>query len=190
MSQPFDEVYCDRCEYRRGSFVLWGRLSYMLPSGKQLHLNRRLGWCHTCKEIVAMEDIATEALLQVSIDDCTVRLEAISRLKNGRLFKRLLSYDRTEIIDLEENLSDLCERLALLRQRSSLERCLSCGSTEVVPISLPAVDREPVQLDFSHPGCGGNFWAAHNPTWLNMRFEEKYYNVEGEHIGREQTLEA
>src|SRR3989304_4989566 len=58
MSIATDSSYCDSCDFRAGSAVIWGDFIYRLQGGEEISLNRTFGWCHSCASVEPIEDLS------------------------------------------------------------------------------------------------------------------------------------
>lgn len=159
MSWPVTVFTCTRCDFRQGDSHTWGSREYLLADGVRVSVPRRLGWCHSCGSIAAVEDLSGDA----QREECEETERELADLRFWKLRERKW---------LQQNLADLQDTLQLLKQRKSPARCLHCGSADIGSISI-------------HPGCGGVLQAKLSDVRLALRRTVVLYTPEGmeiEHI--------
>jgi hypothetical protein len=186
MSMPSTDLVCDKCGFQGSDDVVWGDFRYV-EGDREIPLNRTLGWCADCSDFVPIEDFAIRDELMSDIDEA---MDAIKvRAKRWALFSLL---DRKGRLNEIERLSALIALLTLVEERSGSERCLHCGSVNVVRfdgdysgLAQYASKETTVNTDFLHPGCGGEFLASVNPIRLNMIFEPRLFSVDGYRFDRQ-----
>ena len=160
MSVPFAIFYCEECAYLQSSLLLVGGFVYQDKTGAESHLDRAIGWCYSCNQIQAVEQLPTNdsiakrrILLRRKIDELTPG-------PIGRLFIRISEGVRGRSLRwAHEDLAKLgvLEKVRLLNRKPC---CLKCGATDVEIIqragfSVSQRERYDVSLGFNHPGCGG-----------------------------------
>ncbi|MBY5921039.1 hypothetical protein [Ferrimonas balearica] len=185
MSVPCIEFVCNRCDFIALDEVLSGPHSYRFD-GREISIDRELGWCMQCQTLVAIERFHVNG-----------KLEALKQLRedisahNASWLRRLFRPQR---------LTDLCERLSYLRvmlefyeRRRGTEKCLRCSSIEVVPIAQKEYDLELRRFryhgihttSFRHPGCGGTIIAQPHPVRYHRIFSHRIYDHDGVFLGEE-----
>jgi len=214
MSLPFLSFSCSNCEYHATDLVCSGQFSYEGPSGI-VSIKKGLGWCNYCSDIVSVEILpsvkrAEELKSDIAdkmqrINQCRDRLEQ-SRSWIKKLFKSPVNLP-SEIQDLQwqckyksMEMRDEQQRIKLLESRKTPPRCLSCGTTDCLP--LPEIPQLPepqyplfssetpgqaVKIGFKHPGCGGNLLVEWSDVWVNMKSKHRIYDIEGRFIRSEDT---
>jgi hypothetical protein len=182
MSMPSTDLVCSKCEFKGSDAVVWGDFRY-IKGGLEIDLSRTLGWCSDCSDFVPVEDFDIRDELLSDIDEA---LEAISvRAKRWFSFS-LLGRTRKDRLNEIERLSALIALLALVGERKGMERCLQCGSVNVIrfdgdysDLDPYSSDKTPMHTGFSHPVCGGEFMASINPMRFHYIFEPRLYSING-----------
>jgi hypothetical protein len=177
--------------------VAWGTKEYALPNGLRLRAPSRLGWCHDCKGLAAVESI--------SIED---RLADIQRIETDLaecLPPPILPWWRLDqfifregALTLEEErkrrhrsltiaLDDARDLLKLQEQRVNPPRCMECGTTNVtVPFvtnESPWEDRsQPRVSGFRHPNCGGEIFMIDDGLRIAVAPSVRRYTPQGDFI--------
>jgi len=110
-------------------------------------MDRQMGLCQNCNEIVAMERFPAPDVLE--------RAKALHAEYSG---KSVNVFERDEAKHIASQ-----KGIAVLERVVSLNRapvCLTCGGSNVAPIRIPkgvsTKTKIPVCLGISHPGCGGS----------------------------------
>lgn len=200
MSMLFTAFSCDACGFKAGSTAVWGRYNYRTPDG-DVPLQRKLGWCCACADVIAMEVLPgpqrTQALEQEVAQRTAYVRDYVANAEKGRgTLARLLNRPVTVPEEVREvdHLRTIAEselkaelaRIRLLSGRTSGPRCLVCGSVDVEAIpeafNLQGSYRDPgppVRIGWKHPGCGGEIMAAHSGIRIGMRMRERWYDAEG-----------
>ena len=193
MSMPYDVIYCSKCDFQAVSTVLWGRFLYWADDGKEAYFSRKLGWCHDCKTVRAIEELPqVEQVLRR-------RIELDQELNGDLRMDRFLAWMGTEKSWRLKHALEERDGLDVLETVANLERkprCLACTSENVADIQAPFARDLPstfdMELPFFHPDCGGSlrfkdskgYRLAKGPSVLRM-------TVEGNFIGpRPQTEES
>lgn len=185
MSLPVERIYCDGCDFRSNSTVTSGHYLRRLADGREISLYRRLGWCHTCHDIVPVENLPDRETLAEGIRELESRIRASTR--SARLFPWKRNKARYEEESWRGELEEVLSRRDFLSRRQSPPRCLRCASAEIVALEYvtPEVGAPPTRIDFIHPGCGGSLWMVSDGLRLNLRFSETLlYDGEGRQLGR------
>ena len=114
-----------------------------------------LGWCFDCGTVVEMLNALDFSKIQRRCNKMRSVLPARRRSVFERLFGPPEIFDpRETTIIVELELSE--EVLAFLRGRSTLAKCIRCGSLSVTTLRFRrGYNIDPEQLSFSHPSCGG-----------------------------------
>ncbi len=133
MSMPADEIYCDRCDFQASTLKVWGSYEYLLPDGGRVPMSYRLGWCHSCGDLVVIEDLSVADQLTADMKKATDRLVPLIEPGLRNTLKRLRPLTRREINDLKLELHATESVLQLLRDRTSPARCLTCAGTDISP---------------------------------------------------------
>lgn len=203
MSMPFIVISCTACAFRGSSTVVWGQFSYE-EINERIPIGRDLAWCASCNDMTAAEVVPTNhsiKLLEVLVG---TKSEAIAELERDaasrrtwfqRLFGISASVDaeaRTLSIELsrhERELADAKVQARFLSGRQSPPKCLMCGAVEFVrlPANLPLLGSErspgsPVPIGMKHPGCSGEFIAAHSEIRISMKRMHRIYDREGNFV--------
>ncbi len=197
MSLPSTTFKCSRCGYRQCGAVAWGTKEYVLPNGLRLRAPSRLGWCHDCKGLAAVESI--------SIED---RLEELRKIESdlagchpprkprwwhlGRyiFYKGTLAWEklqRDHHFSLVVGVADARDLLALQQQRITPPRCMDCGSENVtVPFitnqNLWEDSSQPEPTGFHHPDCGGEILMIDDDLRIGLAPSVRRYTPEGDFI--------
>jgi hypothetical protein len=209
MSVPGVDIFCDRCEYRGSTVVVFGRFNYSTPYGI-ISLPRTLGWCSTCSSLAPIEDanheVRIKSLAADRADSGGIEQEKKNLRRNTPFLKRIFSSRKAYSEALRMLLakkawisSELSSPVLLADYLSCSRkpRCLTCGSTEVSEVpEMPGGlndfydrDRIKVPIGMDHPGCGGQLLASTSRVRLNIRFEVRVYNLSGERIAYETILD-
>jgi len=202
MSLPFAMIYCDRCESLWASLVTWGFFRYRLPDGVEVPIERRIGWCHACNGVAAIEDLRTDAEIAADRDE-TEQVATEQRLAAAkplgfreRLLRRLLGGGRADHNVRAYAVPEPREhprRAEILARRTSPPRCLACGSTHNLVLSWPADDLLPshgalgVDLGTEHPGCGGALRVKNSGFRVSPAFRPRLYDPEGQSLDAKST---
>lgn len=106
-------------------------LTYQLSDGESLDLRTTAGWCETCDQIVLLEHVPDLETLLVE----RIQLEAPDQ-------ETLLVLDWNKQTT-EEALAELDRYILWRKSRIRGSQCLSCGSTNTIPL--------PNLKEFPHP---------------------------------------
>ncbi len=181
-SRGFIHFECNRCEYVETSMVLWGRLVYSV-NGTKIPIHRELCYCQNCEALTAKE--------KFDIDKLKTQITHFQRVETSQqgLISRLLSSLKKSNDEDAKKLDAYKLLLESLTNRITNERCLECGSTDVLPFNgdfdLEYENRfykGVLMTGFKHPNCGGEFIAKGSDIALNIRFEEKLYSLDGKRV--------
>lgn len=174
MSVPFEIIECERCGYSETSLLTAGK--FVWSDGEEEYwFRRKLAICGDCESVVAMEQFPEPAVLA----------QARKRLRSfWRKLTKNYGDDDAGMMARSNGLS-VAERVLGLN-RSPV--CLSCGSTNVAPLSRPddggAENIQSRPLGIAHPGCGGML-TIHGSGGLRVAPMEvtKIYDVHGKKLG-------
>lgn len=189
MSMTFDMIQCSRCDFSASSSASWGRFFYKLEDDRIIPMNRRLGWCHSCKTARAIENL-DPAIVERSIDENTSKsskqLNRVAKILSKIWPFRILEFRGTangaEMFNFNnEKVQDGLALVDLIAGRLSEAKCLECGSTQVEKLDVPSISyTDPnVFLGFKHPECGGKLIAEESNIRINMIMSQKYFDREG-----------
>jgi hypothetical protein len=160
MSWSFD-IRCDKCHSEQRDFEsLVFRQAYILRDGQHVLLPYQIAWCRTCEKVVRSELSVGE--LRRFADEWEAR---------GNLWER-------EEFRAKHRRGG--ERLrAVVADRHSGPRCLTCGSTEILGLGDWDWRR-----GYVHPNCDGRltFTAAVHRNILGSLIMWSAYNTEGEDL--------
>ncbi len=182
MSMPSIILKCDKCDYSSSDMVLWGPLLYLID-GREISMNRQLGWCHECRGLKPIEHFKPDEYL-AKIKECQEELNKLQS-KPFRLFFSISKRYRAKYY--REDIEEQSLVLHISSKRQGTEKCLACSSDKVVPFdgdySLEydgaALYLGEKRTGFQHPECGGEFIATPNPIRFNVAFTPKHYDING-----------
>lgn len=185
MSMPHSIIYCDSCDYRGMSYVVWGLFKYRFDDWHESAVRRELGWCTDCASVRPMESLPHPAVLERELTEVRGRLQP---LRTDRFWSRVAAVvsrkRRSEIQSLRDRESDLLHQQAMIASRTSPARCLRCGSTAVTPMAVRVCGNKAFDEDagMSHPGCGGALRVRNAEVRLHLSHKLQRYTPEGELI--------
>jgi len=180
MSMPSINLNCAKCDYGSSSRILWGDFKYIID-GSEYHVDRVIGWCFNCNELVAIEDFN-------NIDKVIGEIEKLTnKLKSDYMsfFSYLLSLWFYK--DNLNEISELTKKLSMIRQRKGSEKCLVCGCSKIkffngdYSLEQDSDSRSYQGLKhtgFFHPDCGGEIIAKPDPIHFNMKFYPRRYHFD------------
>ncbi len=187
MSMPYRILECEKCGYTASEFSLWGRRSYRVD-GLDVPMYVRFGWCARCEELLAIESFEDADTTLKEVEDARGDLHRYLGSPLAPLLGLLLPGRRKALGYAMERLHIGARRLHVIARRRGTERCLSCGSREVIPfegnMDLPydLMNRSFQGLrltGFVHPGCGGIFFAKPSGVCINMVMPRRWYDFDG-----------
>jgi hypothetical protein len=149
-------------------------------------VDRTLGWCLDCADLVPVEQLGDESHLAEELESAQRELARRRRRRLRQWLLRLLPGGRDDAAQAHNAVDELEFALALAQRRAGTERCLQCGSTRIT-----AVDRANEQGTwiFEHPGCGGLLRPYETGFRLAVRFDEAHlYDIEGRRINHRPLL--
>lgn len=130
--------------------------------GQLVPLLCNIAWCKTCATLVLAEYPA---------------------------YPRKTAKPQHELTD-NERLS--LQRVRIWSSRERRPRCLTCGSLELVRVSIFSPEDVPAEDNLddlfrkleqdTHPGCGGFIVSRPSPFDVNLALEHRIYNTEGQLI--------
>jgi hypothetical protein len=182
----------------------------------EIGVGRRTGWCMACETIRAIETLeipsSTESAPLAAVkkaealkDQIAVMQSQLNSPPKGiweRLsLKSTIESRRAELNKAEENLAAAI-RLIETKQMtfrayqvfygSKIQirkaRCLECGTTDHVYLSLPPVSESAtpfVPIGFRHPDCGGQLGAISTGAIYNLVLEKCIYSPAGDLLHKE-----
>jgi hypothetical protein len=165
---------CTHCDFEQSDVKTWGCREYVLEDGVRIVMPSRLGWCHACNGLVAVEDISVKA-----------RQEELEKAQKEFANLSMWAFRMRRI--LQREIVDLQDILLLQQQREESARCLDCGSTDIDFPSKQPVSEENgsgalFKLNFLHPSCGGTLVAKMSDMRLVLQQTVKRYTPNGEQI--------
>lgn len=132
------------CAERGASFskdVLYGEFAYQMPSGDQYPLERALGWRNHCALMVAVEDLSGDSASELLEQAESYSRRVTQKLKRG-LLAGLFTSVKSQFSETDERIRLLRAYLQYLTARTSLARCLDCGSADIVLLPFPPPPNE------------------------------------------------
>lgn len=188
MSMPTYTLECDRCDYKAGSAMTWGRFEYELPEGR-VPVNRTIGWCNQCEGFQAIEVLELDSYERESL---WLEIEQVEKTVFSYFWRYLAarmtgSYRRS--VKSMVSIREYVHQLMLIDRRKGTERCLTCGSTdhqsfnETVRLQYSGTYSGEQLSDFEHPGCGGKIKMVGADMRLSMVFNTiRVYSPDGEYL--------
>ena len=145
MSIPFLNITCDACSFSGSSLATFG-LFFWSDKEQVFPIDRQLGLCGECDDIVAMEYFPGPKVVE--------RAKGIRQKYEGPPLWRHLEKNEAKYLASQTDF-DLFERIIALKRPPV---CLTCGGSSVHPIKLPegADGDVPIDLDIKHRGCSGH----------------------------------
>lgn len=147
MSLPFYSITCSGCSYEDGySFGI--NFEYEGPPEREPMVG--VAWCKACDSIVETCTPFNEEHARAEIAD----LEAWINTNKAGWFARFSITKKLETQKTHKRIQDVNARLAYFQSTPYKDRCMSCGSHDVFPFSLPDGEGEVENLNIRH-SCGG-----------------------------------
>ena len=170
MSLPVGQITCTSCSFSQSLVHCSVTVRYLLDADHHIDHHRASAWCPDCNRIEDVEDIPKPEAIDAE-------LLAEEQIAQGTVVGRLKDKVGLPMSGERRRAHKRIMRLRLkkewLRQRCSLPRCLSCGSTDIVNITWEndgsGGDAEPnrqMSRTFRHP-CGGRLVLTYSS---GMRF--------------------
>lgn len=199
MSMPVLTYDCTACDVKGWDALTWG-FSYYQVDQDRVRVAVGMGWCHVCNNFAPIEirpDVSAEKQLIAELDALQARIREMQKQLPKPRFWFFKSPKPTELLHAEFDLERQQERLQRLRlllplmaDRRSGDRCLMCSSEDcfripqnVVHASFDDCSNQPAQLDYTHPGCGGNFTVVSDGLRLNIAGRSRAYDLDGKPLG-------
>ena len=196
MSWPTTTFFCTQCDFKQGDARTWGTKEYVLDNGVRVPLDWRLGWCHDCKGLAAVEALSAEECrkalseAQKTLSDMgpppVRRWWQLHRFVFRGLWRKRVNDWMYSACQVE----DARDALRLTEKRKNPPRCLACGGSRVIaPLvtdrSEWADSSKPKRTGFVHPGCGGEILMVMDGFRIGLRPSVRRYTPEGNFIGQE-----
>ncbi len=195
MSWHVTTYYCTTCGFRTSDTGSWGLKEYVLSTGVRLTIDWRLGWCHDCKSVRAVElldlQIAEEVLRQIQSELAASTFNPKKWWCHlFKLIPNLWRFNLEHWQSSKDAYDDALDIVELIRNRQAARKCLSCGGTHVV---APLVTNAEATLEnggfaktgFVHPECGGDMYMTEEGVRLAIKPVARRYTTEGEFIDDE-----
>lgn len=186
MSMPYSIIYCDGCDYRGASHVMWGLFKYRFDDGHESYMERLLGWCSDCESVRPVEALPHPAVIERELIQVRERLHELTSNGIWSWAASALSRQRkAEVRELRTREADLAHMQEMMVSRTASPRCLRCGSTSTVPVPIRVQDhrRYDYAVGMAHPGCGGALRVCDSGgTRLAIATKLRVYTQEGELI--------
>jgi ferredoxin len=197
MSVPFTILFCDKCDAKWSSLMLNGYFIYVLPDGRHVHANRCEGWCNRCSDVVPVELLANKDDVVSSLNEAETTISRIQATFPTTLATRLLwkiqktkrNKIQREITVRQGERDKIAVKLNFLTQRTDPEKCLRCGSMDILHYSnLPKFTQtESRSLTppkkptvYQHPNCGGTLCITTSGGLQVAAYQSTYlYDVNG-----------
>jgi hypothetical protein len=175
---------CNKCDYSSSNLSLYNNYKYVIGGSTVKYLSCKLGWCNNCKGIVAVEDFG----------DCNTDYEEIRDLADylisGYNGNRVITSDdfKEDCLDKLHKILELNEHIRFRNLRKDTEKCLSCGSEDILPFNADYKLEYNSWLrqylgkkktGFLHPNCGGEIIASGSGHCYALSRNPKYYNWNG-----------
>ncbi len=176
-------IKCGTCDYSSSMGVNHG-IFYYVSEGKEYNVERSYGWCYDCNEFSSIEALRNTSSLVKQLKETQNK---ITNLENTGFWYKLTSkYKKLK----EENsyyleyIEKLKWRIEFLKGRSTMPKCLTCGSDNVTMIDVYELDYyndgiDRLQIGFAHPGCGGELWIVKDHIRGIIKFTPRYYDLDG-----------
>ena len=172
MSIPFLKITCDGCSFSGSSsatfgLFLWSDKEQVFP------IDRQLGVCEICDEIVAMEYLPDSKVVE--------QARGIRQKYAGPPLWRHDEKNEAKYLASQADF-DLFERIIALKRPPV---CLTCGGSSVHPIKLPeSADRDvPIDLDIKHLGCSGHLRVqGSGGLRMGIRPITRWYDIFGKFL--------
>ena len=147
-------------------------------------------WCKDCQKIGMACGPQSADSLNETIDELnrSIGVEEEKRKKWRRILLRQ-NADEQAISDWKEKIIALYDCIDLFKTSGVVKKCMSCGSTNLVPVELPDgfSKHGPAPIGVTHE-CGGELVAVSNMR-INLSHSPKIiYNFKCDVIFDERTL--
>ena len=180
MTSPLLIYECDCCGHEKTSQLLAGEYVWRAPNGAEAPIPRRIGVCHDCRSVVAVEKLPSNSDVAKAIS----RSEQASKL---RLWRRRSAIDvkADHYLDAVVGHTVSLNVLLAVKKLRTSPLCLSCASPNVGTISDETliIDKSRVATGTLHPHCGGMIFVRATNHWFASPVSAKrIYNIYGELI--------
>ncbi|MEQ8399234.1 hypothetical protein [Thalassobaculum sp.] len=157
MSMPYGVLACPSCGYEATTKGLWGLFVYRSDQGAEVHIERHLGWCHSCHGVAAIEALPDAGRIQAEQVEAKSRWEALIPTTGLQRLRGLFSGSARGLRRQALDALRRADLLAAVVMPGRSPCCLDCGSTDVEVIVLPNPESRGQMQDqglaFRHPGC-------------------------------------
>jgi hypothetical protein len=185
VSIPFTTLECDKCGFQGGDGLVNGDFRYV-DGHFEMPVRRTLGWCSDCQSFAPIEDFNDKEEVTTEIQKIIEESKIPTR---KRLSFSLFSKPRNKRVNRFSEIPALNKRLALIEKRQGHEKCLHCGSVNVSrfdgdysEIDTFTYSQKIIHTGYFHPGCGGEILATASPMRFFIKYEPKFYSVDGYRI--------
>lgn len=186
-------LQCNRCGYSQsGGYV--GAREYALPGDKSLPILSLLGWCHDCGQLESIENTDPIQWLK-EISTIQEQIASVNGQKKWWgirwLYVRYIFGDMIKDRVINETFSHWAKKLEqallgfkVLSDRKSPARCLTCGSTRVVPAEYVTDPNALTEPKIIHPDCGGAISSIYEGDICISRGSRRVrrYSIDGDYI--------
>jgi hypothetical protein len=172
MSIPFLNITCDACSFSGSSLATFGLFLWSYK-GQVFPIDRQLGVCEECDEIVAMEYFPDPKVVE--------RAKGIRQKHVGPPLWRHVEKNEAKYLASQPDF-DLFERIIALKRPPV---CLTCGGSSVHLIKLPedADGDLPIDLNIKHWGCSGHLKVqGSGGLRMGMRSITRQYDIFGQFL--------
>ena len=183
MSLPIYRIECTNCEHTSGfSTNTW----YEFEGGRQAlcRPSITIEWCKDCQKIGVACGPQSDDSLKETVDELnrSIGVEEEKRKKWWRILLRK-NADEQAISDWKEKIGALRDCIDLFKKSGVVKKCMTCGSTNLVPINLPDgfSKHGPAPIGVTHE-CGGELMAESNMRVSLNHFPKVIYNFKCEVI--------
>ena len=177
---PYQEIACSSCGNGKWSVILWGQFVWRDNEQREFFIDRELGFCRDCEQIVAKEKLPSRDDYNEAKDAFHAgflrRLFITSRLDRNPFQRSLVA----EALDRRSGFEVLEAVMALGREPV----CLQCGSDRVFAIPIPETDGRWdcswIPTGVKHPDCGGEFLVrGSGGNRVAVRLYKRSYDTRG-----------
>jgi len=165
-------IVCTGCNYEDIEPFQPHRVVYRSSAGAEVNGRSAAGWCYNCARYRQIEWLKPHGLAAeiVELKSSAARRQLeLNKLSKRRLLHFGRQISRLRLLENEvrytaQQLTELQNLFAILTERSSKARCLSCGHDETA-----LLDFEHGLDDFQHI-CGGSLRLQPHPFVIRMNF--------------------
>ena len=173
---------CESCGHEFSFSVGSGDFWYQMPNGDRFPVDSKLGWCVSCADMVAIEDLSgARANLELKKEEARIKA---SNDRPRTFLSKVFGANKAQHVDLD-SLSRIHENLLFLARRRSPPRCLECGCSDIVELpELPWPEHvgEAIPAGWLHPVCGGRVVVTGINEQFNYPYPFKCFDENGEHM--------